>query len=259
MFGDLNIVLVILICTVIGFILILGIWGAFMQWSVFFRYQANNRRQIPGKTAKEIAEEMLQKLGYGDVQVRRTSYFWLFFFYKWGNRYSPRRNAIFLYRNILNKSTVTAIAIATQKVGLVMQHRAGEKKMKFRAKWEVWTRLAPNMFVPIITLGAIIDLIINGGAVGAFGIVTLVFVGIAILYTLIAFYCLYLIIPTERRAGQLAFETIAKYNLIPAEHFDRVQGLYRVQVNVYIADFILAILNLVLDILYIVAKVASNR
>lgn len=239
---------------------IMGIYGTFMQWSVFFRYQANNRRYISnGRTAKQIAEEMLQKLGYTDISVRRTSYFWLLIFYKWGNRYSPKRRSIFLYGNILNKNTVTAVAIATQKVGLVIQHKNGEKKMKFRAKWELWTRLAPNMFIPIIAFGIAIDVACFNLAATPFGYITLGFAILSIVYTIIAFYCMYLIIPTERRAGELALEKIKALNLIPAEYIENVRGLYKAQVNVYIADFVLAILNLILDIIYVALKVAASR
>jgi len=237
---------------------IFGIWGTIMQWSVFFRYQKNNRRHIEGKTAKQVAEEMLAKLGYNDIRVEKTSYLWLWFFYKWGNRYSPKRKTIFLYKNIINKSTVTAIAIATQKVGLVIQHRQGDKKMMFRAKWELWTRMAPNMFIPIITVGALIDFFLSGGDMTKFGFVTLIFVVIAIVYTVIAFYALYLVIPTERKAGQLAFEEIKK-GLVPAEYHEPIRALYDAQVKVYIADFVLAILNLILDILYVASKFSKRR
>jgi len=239
--------------------MVVGIWGTLLQWSVAWRYMKNNRRKIEGgKTARQIAEEMLAKLGYGDVRVRKTSILWLFFFCKWGNRYSPRRNTIFLFRNILNKSTVTAVAIATQKVGLVIQHRTGEKQMKFRAKWELWTRMAPNLFIPIVSFGIFLDVCFNYANLTPFGIVTMIFAGLAIVYTIIAFYCLYLIIPTERRAGELAFKAITQYNLIPAQYLQAVEDLYKVQVRVYIADFIMAILNLILDILYLIMKIAKN-
>jgi Zn-dependent membrane protease YugP len=248
-----NNALVIAIIAVCILAIIFSIWGGIMQWSVFFRYQANNRRHVEGKTAKQVAEQMLAKLGYNDIRVEKTSYLWLLFFYKWGNRYSPKRKTIFLYGNIINKNTVTAIAIATQKVGLVIQHKQGDKKMAFRAKWEIWTRLAPNMFIPIITIGALIDLFLSGGNMTKFGVVTMVFVVIAIIYTVVAFYALYLVIPTERKAGQLAYDEISK-GLIPAEYLDKVKGLYDAQVKVYIADFVLAILNLIMDILYIASK-----
>lgn len=240
-------------------VVIFGIWGIFLQFSIYFRYQKNNKKHIGGKTAKQVAEEMLQSLGYGDVQVRRASYFWLFFFSKWGNRYSPRRNAIFLYKNILNKDTVTAVALATQKVGLVIQHRNGEKQMAFRAKWEVWTRMAPNLFLPIVTIGVIIDILVNGASATAFGYITLGFVGLAIVWTLIAFYALYLIIPTERRAGQLALEAINQHNLIPAEHIPAVESMYKVYVRKYICDFILSLLELIMDILYVAMKLSSKK
>ena len=260
-FDDLSLALNIAIIIVAILIVIIGIWGAFLQLSIFFRYQRNNRKHIGnGRTAKVVAEEMLGNLGYTDIQVARASYFWLIFFSRWGNRYSPRRKKIFLYRNILNKDTVTAVALATQKVGLVIQHKNREPRMMFRAKWELWTRLAPNLFLPIVTIGVIIDLLLNGGNVtGAFGVVTLVFVGIAIVWTIIAMYCLFLIIPTERRAGQLALDIIKQNNLLPAEHINAVEAMYATYVKRYIADFVLAILQLVLDILYIAAKVAARR
>jgi Zn-dependent membrane protease YugP len=250
---------------VIGFIIaailvvIFGIWGAILQWSILFRYQANNRKHIGGATAKQVAEQMLQSLGYGDVQVRRASYFWMFFFTKWGNRYSPRRNSIFLYGNILNNDTVTAIALATQKVGLVIQHRNGEPKMKFRAKWELWTRMAPNLFLPIVTIGVIIDLVVNGAESTTFGYITMGFVALAIIWTLIGFYALYLIIPTERRAGELALGVIKQHNLIPAQFIPNVEAMYRTYVKKYIADFVLALLELIMDLLWLAMKLQSKR
>jgi len=251
----------ILIAVICGAILVigLGIWGTLLQWSVFFRYTANNRRHIGDKNAKQVAEDMLAKLGYTDIAVRKTSWLWHIFFYKWGNRYSPHRKTIFLYGNIIKKNTVTAIAIATQKVGLVIQHKRGDKGMVFRAKWELWTRLAPNMFLPITTFFVAIDVAMHYANLAdpTFGLITLIGVGIAIVYTLFAFVALYLIIPTERKAGQLAMESIKKYNLVPSEYYDKIEGLYRVQVRVYIADFVLAVVNLILDIVYFFVKNAK--
>jgi len=241
---------------------IIGIWGWWMQMSVFMRYQVNNKRKTgENKNGKMVAEELLKKLGYYDVRVRRTSYLWLLFFFKWGNRYSPRRNTIFLYRNVLMRDTITAVAIATQKVGLVIQHKRGEKQMMFRAKWELWTRLAPNLFLPIIVIGLLLDLYANGFDMqaSAFGYITLIAAIISIAYTLFAFIALYLIIPTERRAGELAMDAIQKHGTIPCVHFNRIQKLYNAQVNVYKADFALAVLNLILDILYVAAKLANSR
>jgi len=245
------------------FMFVVGIWSLILQWSIFFRYMANNRRKIGnGRTAKVVAEEMLAKLGYTDITVERASYLWLFLFKNWGNRYSPRRKKILLYGNILKKDTVTAVALATQKVGLVIQHKNGEKKMKFRAKWELWTRPAPNLLLPIITIGLIIDFVINYSADGTlgsnFGIVTLIFAIIGIIWTIIGMYALYLIIPTERRAANLALEAITKYSLIDKQYMQNVEQMYNVYVKKYLADFLLAILQLIWDILRLAMVVAKK-
>lgn len=251
--------LVIALLIALILLAVFGIWGAVLQLSILFRYQRNNKKHIGGKTAKQVAEEMLANLGYKDVEVRKTSYLWLFFFSKWGNRYSPRRNTIFLYKNILNNDTVTAVALATQKVGLVIQHKQGEKQMAFRAKWEVWTRMSPNLFLPIVTIGALIDIAVNGAGLTAFGYITLVFVALAVLWTIIAFYALYLIIPTERRAGELALKAVQDQNLIPSEHIPAVAGMYSTYVRMYFADFMLALLQLIIDILYLAIRITSSR
>lgn len=260
-FTDLNLTLEIAIIIVIVLAAVVAIWGAILQLSIFFRYTANNRVHIGGKTAKQVAEEMLQRLGYTDIKVCRASYLWLLFFRNWGNRYSPRRKKILLYGNILKKDTVTAVALATQKVGLVTQHKQGDKQMKFRAKWELWTRPAPNLLLPIITIGVVIDLIINKGnfEANAFGIVTLVCVIISILYTIIAFYALFLIIPTERRAGEIALDAIKKFGIVPSQYIEKISSMYNVYVKKYIADFVLAILELIIDILRVVSVFAKKK
>ena len=237
-------------------ILIVGVWASFLRFSILFRYLANNKKMTGGKTAKQVAEGMLAKLGYTDIQVVKTSYLYMIFFPFWGNRYSPRRKKILLYKNILNKSTVTAIALATQKVGLVIQHKEGDKKMAFRARWEPFTRWAPNLFLPIVTAGFIIDLLVfrfNTAASG-FGVITLIGLGFAILYTVIAMYAYFLVIPTERRAGELALQTIKEHGLVPEQYLPNIEALYKTYVKQYIADFLLAILSLVYDILYLLAK-----
>jgi len=240
---------------------VIGIWAGILQLMIFFNYRRNNRVHVGHNlTAYNVARKMLDDLGYNDIAVRQTSILMLWFFPRWGNRYSPRRKAIFLFRNIINSDTVTAVALATQKVGLVIQHKEREPKMIFRARWELWTRLAPNLFLPIITIGLLIDLAVNGGDIaGAFGYITLGFVAFAILYTIIAFWALYLVIPTERRAGQLAMEKIVQFNLLPPQYHAETKRMLDTYVRLYIADFLLAILNLVMNILYLAAKIQQNR
>ena len=249
-------VLEIAIILVAILILIVGIWAAFLQLTIFFRYRRYNRIQVGQRTAKQVAEDLLKRAGITDVEVVRASFLWFFFFSRWGNRYSPRRKKILLYGNILNSSTLTAIGLATQKVGLAIQFKEGERKMMFRAKWEPWTRLAPNLFLPIIFIGLVVDLLVNGGnfEASAFGYVTLIFVGFAILYTIIALVALFYVIPTERRAGEIALDLIKRHNLLEQNHIDKIADYYAVQVRIYVLDFVLAVLNIIFDILWLLAK-----
>lgn len=240
---------------------IAAVWSAILQIQIFFGYMGNNRRKTEnGKTAKEVAEEMLEKLGYHDITVGRASWLWFIFFQNWGNRYSPHRKKILLYGNILNKKTVTAVALATQKVGLVVQHKEGDKDMAFRAKWEKWTRPAPNLLIPIVTIGVLIDLFVNAWAFngGTFGIISLVFLILAIAYTIIGFRALFLIIPTERRAGEIALKLIEENSLLASGDIERVGKLYKVYVKKYIADFVMAVLEIIIDILRVIAAFSGK-
>jgi len=98
-----------------------------------------------------------------------------------------------------------------------------------------------------------------GAESSAFGLITLVFVIIAIIWTIIAFYCLYLIIPTEKRAGQLALDVIKQNSLLQPEHLKAVEAMYATYVKKYIADFVLAILELIWDLLYIAVKLKGKK
>jgi len=259
-----DLVLEIAILIVALAIIIVGIWAAILQITIFFRYRRYNNIKVGnGRTAKTVAEELLRHAGITDVQVVKASILWFWFFNKWGNRYSPRRKKILLYKNILNNDSLTAIGLATQKVGLAIQHKNREPKMMFRAKWEIWTRLAPNLFLPIITLGLVIDLLVNGldYNTGTFGYITIGFVGLAILYTIIALLMLFRVIGTERRAGEIALDLIRQNNLIDANNIDKIADYYKLQVRIYVLDFVLAVLNIVLDILQLLArsKAAKGR
>lgn len=69
------------------------------------------------------------------------------------------KKTIYLRKNIINSSSVTAVGIATQKVCLAVQHKNKDKSFIFRYVLQILTLFTPLLFYGSIVLGLIVDLV----------------------------------------------------------------------------------------------------
>src|SRR5699024_8052865 len=76
-----------------------------------------------------------------------------------GNHYSVMRKTIYLRKNIIDSSSVTAVGIATQKVCLAIQHKNKDKSFIFRYVLQILTLFTPLLFYVSIAVGLIIDIV----------------------------------------------------------------------------------------------------
>lgn len=114
----------------------------------------------------------MQYLGYNDIKVEKSGFFRAAFF---GNHYNPSKKTIYLRSSTYYGEHLTAIGLALQKVGLVIQDKRNSSS--FRARWflQKIALFGPVFFIPIVLAGAIADLVIFFVTGGSFtGIFTLV-------------------------------------------------------------------------------------
>ena len=224
------------------------LFASFARTYVFTVYLSGNRKQASnGLTGEQAAQALLNQLDIKDVSVRKLGFFQAVLY---GNHYNPRKKTIFLRRNILNKSTVTANALAVQKVGLVIQDRNNDKAFKIKAKLQPFIVLAPILFVPLVLVGVAIDIALTSNI----GIFSVILGSSAFLFLLLSLIFTLVTIKAENKANKTAVEIIEQTNLLEDSEQKRVKRIYKAYLVSYVADFIMSVLYLLRYILRIATR-----
>lgn len=200
-----------------------------------------------GLTGEQAANMLLEELKLPGVEVKMLGWIRAILY---GNHYNARTKTIYLRRNILKKSTLTSVALAIQKVALAIQHKNNEKAFKTKAALQSFIILAPVLFIPLSLVGIIADLALNSNV----GVISAIFVGVALLFYLVAFVFTLINIPVEKKANATAMEIIKETNIVEEKQQEGIKKIYKAYLVSYVADFIMASLQLIYFILKLLAK-----
>ena len=100
------------------------------QIAIIIGYIKGNRMQNSlGLTGGDFARRLLDQNGMPEVQVKKCTFLRMLLF---GNHYSISKRTVYLRKRTIDKTSVTSVAIAAQKVALAEQHRDGNKAMIIR-------------------------------------------------------------------------------------------------------------------------------
>ena len=233
----------LLIAIVIGGVatLILGI-----------QYLSYNKKPVSsGLTAVEAARQLLLAKGLSDVSVVKEGFFRELFY---GNYYSGRTKTVYLRRGIAQKNSVTAVGVAIQKSGLAMLDAQGDRAFQVRDKLQGLFLFSPVFFVGIMIVGGAIDYLIHH----SFGSYTMIAAIAGLAFYLAATIFTLFTITTEKKAGKIALNALADFNLMTPDEilvFQKLQSYYMVK---YVMDFIITLLRLILYVLKLFAKSRSK-
>ncbi len=216
--------------------------------------KANHATTKNGKTSFEVAEEALKAAGLNDVKIKKASWLRAFFI---GNCYSVRRKTIYLRGRIANKDSITAVSVALQKVALAKMDHDGDKTVRVRNASQVLSLVGPILFIPIILLGAIIDLVLFS----QFGLVSIICLGVSTFIILAGFVELLLNLPVETKANKMALKIITDSKVLDEEEIETTKKVFEAYKLTYICEFIVAVIRIVQIILEIVMKIqiSNNR
>ncbi len=228
------------VVTIISFIL---------RLKIFFAYYAASHTQTEhGYTSETATRALLDKIGADGVKVERAGFFRALIY---GNHYNPSKKTIFLRRVTINSRKVSQVAIAVQKVGLVMQDR--DNSASFRSRWRLQQLglFGPIFFLPLVIVGFIVDL-----AAGFTGLPLLLFSVAGLLFFLASFILTLLNIPVEKRANKLASEALLQTDIFTESEYKKAQKVYKSYIAMYVSDFLVNLLKLIQLILKIALQVA---
>lgn len=244
--GELYLLAIIVLCVAAVF-LVASIITSLVKVILGVRYSVYNKTEVASNlTAAEVATKMLEALGINDVKVVKCG-FWATIFL--GNSYSPFKKVIRLRKGIYNKSTITAIAVASQKVAIAKRDHDGDKKIKARSVFMSIGYFSPYAVVPLVVIGLLLDFFVYTN----FGLFTVIFAVLAFLFYLSSFIVLLLNLPIEKAACKTAIEYLQKTNLMNEEELDKSNKLFKSYMINYVLDFISELLYILWRILKFVA------
>ena len=223
----------------VGVLLGIAIIAAFIaQIVIVIGYWRGNRTNNSlGLSGGEYARKLLDQNGMPDV---------LF-----GNHYSITKRTVYLRMRTINKPSLTAVAMAAQKVALAEQHRDGDTKMIVRSRLQGLGVFAPILFVPLVLIGFLVDIFVLETLL--FSLVT---AGIGLLFILFGFIVTLLNIPVEKKAMERA--QVILENELTGEEMVTVKKIFRSYLVEYVLQFIIAILRIIQLILKILIRIRKK-
>lgn len=202
----------------------------------------NKKKNSAGLTGQEAARRILDLNGLQHIKVTASGSI------MFGNSYSHYFKKVRLRRRIWKKDSLTSLAMAAQKSSLAVLDKEGDEDMKKRVRLTPILNFGPLLFIPLIIVGAVLDLIISN----TFGIITVVCTVAGILFYLYSFIMTILVLKTEKKAQDEAMYILDKNNMATADEIEDMKKLFKLYNIEYINNMVISLLELIYNVLRIV-------
>lgn len=202
--------------------LILAVWAQFKVSSTFKKYSKVQNNY--GFSGYDIATKMLIDNGIYDVKVEAIA----------GNltdHYDPSCKIVRLSESVYEKTTISALSVATHEVGHAIQHNLDYAPLTLRSK-----------IYPIANIGSssafflfLIGIFMNSGIFLQIGIALFTFAVIFHIVTL----------PVEFNASKRALEYLQTNKIVTVQEFPQAKAVLSAAAMTYVASTLMAVLQLV--------------
>ena len=230
-------------------IVIVGIVSAITSiWLVIKYFRFNRKENSLGLTGMEIARKILDDNGLSHIKVKRTGS--LLF----GNSYSHYFKKVRLRGFIRHETSLTSMGMGAQKAALAILDKEGDEDMKKRIRLVPLITFGPFAFIPLILIGAILDLFVFNGN----GVCTMLLGVVAILFYAYALVLSVMTLKTEKKAQQRVYELLERDYHITGEELAALKELFHLYNVQYINDIIISSLELLYTVIEIAIAVKKN-
>ena len=241
---------VILAMGVVGaLLLVASIFALFVSIYLAIRYTRYNRKQSScGMTGEQVARYILDQNGLQRIKVSKTGSILL------GNSYSHYFKKVRLRRLTWKKQSVTSLAMAAQKSALAVLDKENDPDMQTRVRLTPVIYIGPLAFVPMVIIGALLDLYMFKTTNGMY---TILLTAIALVFYLLSFIMSIQVLKTETKAQQRAYDIMKENGMVTDEELAMCKKLFRLYNIEYINDMVISLLELVYRVLQIIAYVQN--
>lgn len=212
-------------------------------------YRFNRRENSLGLTGVELARKILDDNGLEHIQVKRTGS--LFF----GNSYSHYFKKVRLREFIRHQTSLTSIGMGAQKASLAILDKEGDPDMKRRIRLVPLITFGPFAFIPLITIGALLDYFVFNGS----GTCTMVLGILGFLFYAYSIVLSVLTLKTEKKAQEKAYGILQNDYHVTDEELSAIKELFHLYNIQYVNDIVLSSLELIYRALEIAVAVNSKK
>ena len=223
--------------------------GGVSMWLIVRYIRYNHIKNSAGLTGTAVARAILDQNELEHIKVKETGSI-LF-----GNSYSHYFKKVRLRRFTRNKDSLTAIGMGAQKAALAILDKEGDSDMKRRIRLYPLITFGPFAFIPLITIGALLDYFFLGQT----GTTTLIMLSVGLLFYIYAIFLAILTLRTERKAQDLAYDILQSSGYVTDEELEHLKNLFKLYNIQYVNDIILSSLELVRFALEIFMFINKNK
>lgn len=240
---------IIALFIVCGLIAVVAVIAFIVQIWLAIKYLKFNRKKNSAEiTGVDAARQILDDNGLQNIKVSVVGS--LLF----GNSYSHYFHKVRLRRFTRKKKSISSLAMGSQKAALAVLDKENDPDMRKRIRLIPLQYFGSFMFLPIIIIGALIDFFILKGN----GVVTVISAIIGLILLSTSIWYAFLTLKSEKKAQERACEILKEKNMATDEEVSMMKELFHLYNIEYINDIIITILQLIKEVLLIVAKIQQN-
>ncbi len=236
---------------IIGLLVLVSIYAFIVEIVLGVKYvKYNKRKNSCGQTGEQIARGILDRNGLFGIKVTKSGSF-LF-----GNSYSHYFKKVRLRRRTWQKDSLTSLAMAAQKSSLAILDKEGDSDMKKRVRLTPIIYVGPLAFVPLIIIGALLDIFVFKSTAGTALIICAI---IGLVIYLASFAMSVYELKTEKKAQVRALKIMGEEGLATGEEIDMCRELFKLYNIEYVNNMIIALLELIYRILQIIMYAQGSK
>ena len=197
---------------------LISVWASARVNSTFRKYSTFQNSK--GLTAAEVTRTILDQNGQNDVRIERVA----------GNltdHFDPKSNTIRLSESVYDSTSCAAIGVAAHEAGHAAQYASGYAPITVRNALVPIANIASNLAVPLVILGALLEL---GGLID-FAIIVY---SVVVLFSLVT-------LPVEFNASKRAVTTLDAFEILTADENAAAKKVLRAAAMTYVASMLVAL------------------